>query len=414
MNWEEEEEFAFRGTWSDFPEFRQQFLRRIIRDDLKIFEERGFPAPNVETEQKISKLEMLEGKPKPDEISPEFEKFWKEAEYGLKGLMFSTIQDRLLQKSIETLEPHEFWSDVLETKFNTESTLSNIQQQYQAWYTMRVSDFKTVDEFLPHFIAKWSILNQEMSRMTGEGAYSRYISEEALCLQLLSILPKRLIPSKRAPKKMFSMPWIVSRIRSLATAGRQVKAERQVPPPPSLDYMLRGQRAVLEDGSEGWLLDKILSRRSKRSKIEYLVKWVDCPAEEATWEPKSNLLNVIDLVNEFDKKFTRKIKPKRRQFIKEELDVTGMVHTSNGKKVILRDGSERWIMDRIVASRRRNGRLEYLVKWEGCPENEATWEPPSHLRNVPQLVSDFVERKRRRPTRSCRIPKRQKVKRERV
>lgn len=402
----------FRGTRNNFPVFEEQFLCRIIREDIKIFEERGFPAPDVDEEQKITKLELFEGKPKPAEIVPEFEKFWKEAEYGVKGLLFSTIQDRVLQKSIETLQPHEFWRDVLEAKFSTEPSFNSIQQKYKAWHAMRISDFKAVEEFLLHFIAKWSILNREMSRLTSreEGSYNRPISEEAMCLQLLAILPKHLIPPKRAPKKMFSLSWIVSRIRSLATPKR-MKAERAAPP--SLDYMLRGQRAILEDGSEGWLLDKILSRRSRRSKVEYLVKWVDCPAEEATWEPKSNLLNVLDLVNEFDKKHPRRARPKRRQFIKEELHVTNLVHTSNGKKLILKDGSERWVMDRILASRRRNGRLEYLVKWNGCPENEATWEPTSHLRNVPQLISDFVQRSRRRPTRSCRIPKRQKVKLER-
>lgn len=35
--------------------------------------------------------------------------------------------------------------------------------------------------------------------------------------------------------------------------------------------------------------------------------------------------------------------------------------------------------ERIVQSRVRNGKTEYLVKWTGYPDSDNTWEPAEHL-----------------------------------
>jgi hypothetical protein len=47
------------------------------------------------------------------------------------------------------------------------------------------------------------------------------------------------------------------------------------------------------------------------------------------------------------------------------------------------EGEENWEVRNIVESR-RNGRkrgrpVEYLVLWEGYPDEKATWEPYEHL-----------------------------------
>ena len=44
--------------------------------------------------------------------------------------------------------------------------------------------------------------------------------------------------------------------------------------------------------------------------------------------------------------------------------------------------------ERLPKSRHQNGQTQYLVKWVGYPESEATWEPHSNILD-PRLINDF-------------------------
>jgi transposase InsO family protein len=48
-------------------------------------------------------------------------------------------------------------------------------------------------------------------------------------------------------------------------------------------------------------------------------------------------------------------------------------------------------VERILDKRVRNGKTEYLVKWEGYPDEENTWEPTNHLRKVRQILREFEQ-----------------------
>ncbi|KAF8697686.1 hypothetical protein AX14_001301 [Amanita brunnescens Koide BX004] len=50
------------------------------------------------------------------------------------------------------------------------------------------------------------------------------------------------------------------------------------------------------------LLDSQISRKGC-GHLEYLVKWKNYPREDASWEPKENLINAQEIVNEFHWKF---------------------------------------------------------------------------------------------------------------
>src|ERR1700761_7238597 len=48
-----------------------------------------------------------------------------------------------------------------------------------------------------------------------------------------------------------------------------------------------------------------------------------------------------------------------------------------------------WEVEYIKDSRIRRGKLEYLLKWEGYPQEESTWQPESYVQNSPELISEF-------------------------
>ncbi len=49
-----------------------------------------------------------------------------------------------------------------------------------------------------------------------------------------------------------------------------------------------------------FIVEKILDKRIKGSKIEYLVKWEGYSEADNTWEPIKNLENVVYLINEYE------------------------------------------------------------------------------------------------------------------
>jgi hypothetical protein len=48
--------------------------------------------------------------------------------------------------------------------------------------------------------------------------------------------------------------------------------------------------------------------------------------------------------------------------------------------------------DYLIKSRRRKGRIEYLVKWSGYQEGASTWQDEDDVGSG--LIDDFLERKK--------------------
>jgi len=51
-----------------------------------------------------------------------------------------------------------------------------------------------------------------------------------------------------------------------------------------------------------WEVEEIMSKRTNRRRVEYLVKWKNCPMEDNSWEPVSNLANSTDLVRQYEQR----------------------------------------------------------------------------------------------------------------
>jgi hypothetical protein len=58
---------------------------------------------------------------------------------------------------------------------------------------------------------------------------------------------------------------------------------------------------------------------------------------------------------------------------------------------LLDDGREAWYVERIIDKRLRKNKIEYLVKWEGYPEWENSWEPVSNLKRCKEAISFFEQ-----------------------
>ncbi len=70
------------------------------------------------------------------------------------------------------------------------------------------------------------------------------------------------------------------------------------------------------------------------------------------------------------------------------------------------EGEQQWEVEAILnkrsiqRGRARHPRIEYLVRWRGYPEWEATWEPQAHLEHAQRLVAEFEQSLRSRAERS--------------
>lgn len=68
--------------------------------------------------------------------------------------------------------------------------------------------------------------------------------------------------------------------------------------------------------------------------------------------------------------------------IKEEQKDAEVEESSNG-------GEETYVVEKILNTRRRNGRREYLIKWEGWPVEDSTWEEERHCTHCQEAIDEF-------------------------
>ena len=54
------------------------------------------------------------------------------------------------------------------------------------------------------------------------------------------------------------------------------------------------------DGKDAWYVEKIIGKRIRAKKIQYLVKWEDYPEWESTWEPIQNVKHAQDAIEEYE------------------------------------------------------------------------------------------------------------------
>jgi len=148
-------------------------------------------------------------------------------------------------------------------------------------------------------------------------------------------------------------------------------------------------RGESEGEEEEFTVERILDKRVRNSKVEYLIKWEGYPDTENTWEPQENL-DCPDIISAYEDKAAKKKEEKKR---KKEAESTG---GKKKQKVVEEEdnkprGFDRGLQpERIIGATDSSGELMFLMKWKDSDEADLV---PARQANVkcPQIVIQFYE-----------------------
>jgi hypothetical protein len=91
------------------------------------------------------------------------------------------------------------------------------------------------------------------------------------------------------------------------------------PPPVSLDA----------NGEKLWAIEAILdSKRTKKEGFQYLCLWRGYNPEDKTWEPLRHVVNARTSILEFERRFPRKLKPRKQEIDKAKKETIKMSEES--------------------------------------------------------------------------------------
>ena len=133
--------------------------------------------------------------------------------------------------------------------------------------------------------------------------------------------------------------------------SRKVPQSRPIPKAPVADI---------------YKVQKLVDKRKRKGKIEYLVQWFRCSSKENSWEPKSNIIDKT-LIKDF------------------ESQLSAMLQSRLNQKALVADS---FMVERLVKKRKRKGKIEYLVEWFRHSTDENSWEPESNIIDK-TLIKDF-------------------------
>lgn len=192
--------------------------------------------------------------------------------------------------------------------------------------------------------------------------------------------------------------------------GKKSKAQ------PQDNAVKESQEAENEESVEEFSVEKVLDRRVRNGKVEYLLKWKGYSDSDNTWEPEENL-DCPDLISQYEearkkreatKKEETPVSKKRKSTHSSSSSSTPAAPEKEEKKekppakkkaveaVTQKDESKPRGFDRalepekIIGATDSSGELMFLMKWKGTDEADLV---PAKQANIkcPQVVIQFYE-----------------------
>ncbi|XP_060524464.1 chromobox protein homolog 1-like [Cylas formicarius] len=144
-----------------------------------------------------------------------------------------------------------------------------------------------------------------------------------------------------------------------------------------------GAVPISQDPPEEFSVEKILDKRTRNGKVEYLLKWKGYSDDDNTWEPEENL-DCPDLISAYESQ------------LKTSAETDS--EDKNKRKNITEDNRARGFdrglePDKIVGATDASGELMFLMMWKNC--KEADLVPASQVNvRCPEVVINYYENKK--------------------
>merc|ERR1711892_448997 len=197
----------------------------------------------------------------------------------------------------------------------------------------------------------------------------------------------------------------------ISKKAKEAKCEKSSPKKKEDPKKQKKQGIPLEKVND--YLDNNKTRRKRKESIidkeehRYLVRWENFPEDKDTWELRSSIPE--EIIKKYEKgleidntcvkeqniirKTLRKKDVVNANSIKTEKRKIKSKYSSTNQKVLDNDedkmSEDEFVVEKIIKKRfDMEGKVEYLVKWEGYDEsNENTWEPAKNIEK--HIVNDF-------------------------
>ena len=137
-----------------------------------------------------------------------------------------------------------------------------------------------------------------------------------------------------------------------------------------------------------FIVDKIIARKLVGKKKLYLIKWKGYPVGDCSWEPISNLVNITNMVEDFDKNFPNSIDKRRLKkylkVIKQRSNRIIKIKNPFFKKIVFKN-EKNTIEDNIIICIDNNNLFNKVKEEKKEEEKENDGE---NIKETKEIIND--------------------------